>query len=99
MSSIASRLEDMRNAALAGGGERRVDAQHAKGKLTARERLAVLFDPHTFREWDMFVEHDCHDFGMQDNRVPVLSVRILRFWEVPSQLHMHGKSASLWTMQ
>jgi len=51
-------------------GERRVEAQHAKGKLTARERLAVLFDPHSFREWDMFVEHDCHDFGMENNRVP-----------------------------
>ncbi|NND91781.1 MAG: acyl-CoA carboxylase subunit beta [Granulosicoccus sp.] len=70
MNTIHSRLEQMRAAALAGGGEKRVDAQHAKGKLTARERLAVLFDPHTFREWDMFVEHDCHDFGMQDNRVP-----------------------------
>ena len=70
MNTIHGRLEDMRTAALAGGGPKRVDAQHAKGKLTARERLAVLFDPHTFREWDMFVEHDCHDFGMQDNRVP-----------------------------
>lgn len=70
MNSIDSRLADMREAALAGGGQKRVDAQHAKGKLTARERLAVLFDPNTFREWDMFVEHDCHDFGMQDNRVP-----------------------------
>ncbi len=70
MSSIDSRLTEMRAAALAGGGQRRVDAQHAKGKLTARERLAVLFDPHTFREWDMFVEHDCHDFNMQENRVP-----------------------------
>ncbi|ASJ75082.1 acyl-CoA carboxylase subunit beta [Granulosicoccus antarcticus] len=70
MSTIHTRLEDMRSAALAGGGAKRVDAQHNKGKLTARERLAVLFDPHTFREWDMFVEHDCHDFGMQDNRVP-----------------------------
>lgn len=70
MSTINTRLEEKRTAALAGGGARRVEAQHAKGKLTARERLAVLFDPHTFREWDMFVEHDCHDFGMQDNRVP-----------------------------
>jgi propionyl-CoA carboxylase beta chain len=70
MNSIDSRLTEMREAALAGGGQKRVDAQHAKGKLTARERLAVLFDPYTFREWDMFVEHDCHDFGMQDNRVP-----------------------------
>lgn len=70
MSDIVERLADKRAAALAGGGQRRIDAQHAKGKLTARERLSVLFDKDTFREWDMFVEHDCNDFGMQDNRVP-----------------------------
>ncbi len=70
MTTIHSRLDEKRAAALAGGGAKRIDAQHAKGKLTARERLAVLFDPNTFREWDMFVEHDCHDFGMQNNRVP-----------------------------
>ena len=70
MTDILERLADKRAQALAGGGEKRVAAQHAKGKLTARERLAVLFDAHTFREWDMFVEHDCHDFGMAENRVP-----------------------------
>lgn len=70
MSDIHSRLADKRAAALAGGGERRIAAQHAKGKLTARERLEVLFDKDTFREWDMFVEHDCVDFGMHDNRIP-----------------------------
>lgn len=70
MTDIVDRLARKRAAALAGGGERRVDAQHAKGKLTARERLNVLFDAGTFREWDMFVEHDCTDFGMQDNRIP-----------------------------
>ncbi len=70
MTTIASRLQEKRAAALAGGGKRRVDAQHAKGKLTARERLSALFDADTFREWDMFVEHDCSDFGMQDNRIP-----------------------------
>ncbi len=70
MTDIHSRLADKRAAALAGGGEKRVAAQHAKGKLTARERLSVLFDKGTFREWDMFVEHDCHDFGMEKNRIP-----------------------------
>lgn len=70
MTNIVDRLAEKRAAALAGGGQRRVDAQHAKGKLTARERLAVLFDEGSFREWDMFVEHDCTDFGMQDNRIP-----------------------------
>ena len=70
MSTIHNQLHEKRTAALAGGGARRVDAQHAKGKLTARERLDVLFDHGSFREWDMFVEHDCHDFGMENNRVP-----------------------------
>ena len=70
MTDIIDRLAEKRAAALAGGGERRIAAQHAKGKLTARERLSVLFDADTFREWDMFVEHDCTDFGMQDNRIP-----------------------------
>ncbi|MFK7890634.1 MAG: acyl-CoA carboxylase subunit beta [Granulosicoccus sp.] len=70
MTTIHSKLDEKRKAAISGGGPRRTDTQHKKGKLTARERLAVLFDPYTFREWDMFVEHDCHDFDMQDNRVP-----------------------------
>ncbi|MBX2839865.1 MAG: acyl-CoA carboxylase subunit beta [Gammaproteobacteria bacterium] len=70
MTDIHARLDSKRQAALAGGGAKRVASQHAKGKLTARERLAVLFDKDTFREWDMFVEHDCHDFGMQNNRIP-----------------------------
>ena len=70
MSSIRQQLADKRQAALDGGGARRVEAQHAKGKLTARERLQVLFDPDTFEEWDMFVEHDCNDFSMEQNKVP-----------------------------
>jgi len=70
MTNIVSRLAEKRAAALAGGGPKRIDVQHSKGKLTARERLDVLFDAGTFREWDMFVEHDCNDFGMQDNRIP-----------------------------
>jgi propionyl-CoA carboxylase beta chain len=64
------RLEDMRARARLGGGQRRVDAQHAKGKLTAWERIEILFDPDSFEEWDMFVEHRCADFGMADNKVP-----------------------------
>ncbi len=54
----------MRAAARAGGGERRVEGQHAKGKLTARERIELLLDEGSFEEWDMFVEHRCADFGM-----------------------------------
>ena len=53
-----------------GGGQKRIDAQHAKGKLTARERLLVLFDEGSFEELDMFVEHNCVDFDMQDQVVP-----------------------------
>jgi len=70
MTDIGTRLAEKRAAALAGGGQKRIDAQHAKGKLTARERLSVLFDADTFREWDMFVEHDCTDFGMEKNTIP-----------------------------
>ena len=70
MQDNIQRLEDMRARARLGGGQRRVDAQHAKGKLTARERIEILFDPDSFEEWDMFVEHRCADFGMADNKVP-----------------------------
>lgn len=70
MQNIIEQLEQKRAAARLGGGQRRIDAQHKKGKLTARERLEILFDPGSFEEWDMFVEHDCHDFGMDENKVP-----------------------------
>src|SRR4030067_904356 len=60
----------MRQTALAAGGEKRVEAQHKKGKLTARERLEVLLDENSFEEWDMFVEHRCQDFGMASNKIP-----------------------------
>lgn len=51
-----------------GGGEARIDAQHARGKLTARERIEILFDPETFEEWDRFVKHRCHDFGLEKQK-------------------------------
>lgn len=70
MQEIIRRLEEKRRAAQAGGGSRRIEAQHSKGKLTARERLQLLFDPGSFEEWDVFVEHDCHDFGMAENKIP-----------------------------
>jgi propionyl-CoA carboxylase beta chain len=70
MQEIIQRLEEKRAGARAGGGPRRVEAQHGKGKLTARERLEVLLDEDSFEEWDMFVEHRCSDFGMADNKVP-----------------------------
>ena len=59
MQEIVRQLEQIRAAAELGGGQQRIDAQHAKGKLTARERIELLLDPGTFEEWDMFVEHRC----------------------------------------
>jgi len=70
MQDINEQLDQKRAAARLGGGEKRIAAQHAKGKLTARERIEVLLDEGTFEEWDMFVEHRCADFGMEDNKIP-----------------------------
>jgi propionyl-CoA carboxylase beta chain len=70
MKQILDELEQRRAKARAGGGERRIASQHAKGKLTARERLDLLLDEHSFEEFDMFVEHRSHDFGMENQRIP-----------------------------
>ncbi|MEO3692968.1 acyl-CoA carboxylase subunit beta [Roseateles paludis] len=70
MHDIQRELDAKRNRARQGGGEKRIAAQHAKGKLTARERLELLFDEGSFEEWDMFVEHRCTDFGMEANKIP-----------------------------
>ncbi|KPP83257.1 MAG: propionyl-CoA carboxylase beta subunit PccB [Oceanicaulis sp. HLUCCA04] len=70
MKPILEQLDDKRSAARLGGGEKRIAAQHDKGKLTARERLDVLLDPGSFEETGMFVEHQCTDFGMGDSKIP-----------------------------
>lgn len=70
MQDIIRRLDEKRARARAGGGDRRVQVQHDKGKLTARERIEVLLDEGSFEEWDMFVEHRCQDFGMPEQKVP-----------------------------
>ena len=70
MHDIIQALEAKRDAAREGGGPARIEAQHAKGRLTARERLEVLLDAGSFVEWDMFVEHRSVDFGMAERRVP-----------------------------
>ncbi len=70
MQEIIHQLDAKRARARAGGGQSRIDAQHAKGKLTARERIDLLLDPGSFEEWDMFVEHRCTQFGMDETRVP-----------------------------
>jgi propionyl-CoA carboxylase beta chain len=70
MHDIINQLDIKRARAALGGGQKRIDAQHAKGKLTARERIDLLLDEGTFEEWDMFKEHRCVDFGMADEHVP-----------------------------
>src|SRR5437763_7357825 len=70
MHDIIQQLEEKRARARLGGGEKRIAAQHGKGKLTARERLELLLDEGTFEEWDMFVEHRSSDFGRDKDTVP-----------------------------
>ncbi|XOY56503.1 MAG: acyl-CoA carboxylase subunit beta [Rhodobacterales bacterium] len=65
---ILQELEDRRADARLGGGEKRIAAQHSKGKLTARERIDLLLDEGSFEEFDMFVAHRCTDFGMEQDR-------------------------------
>jgi len=67
---ILEELEKRRELARQGGGEARIAKQHAKGKLSARERLDLLLDEGSFEEFDMFVEHRCNDFGMADQKMP-----------------------------
>jgi len=68
MTDILAELHERREAARLGGGQNRIEAQHAKGKLTARERIDLLLDEGSFEEYDMFVAHRCIDFGMEQNR-------------------------------
>ena len=70
MSANIAEMERRRAAARLGGGQHRIDAQHAKGKLTARERLQILLDENSFEEVDLYVEHNCMDFGMSETRIP-----------------------------
>jgi len=71
---VREQIEEKRAAALLGGGEKRIAAQHKKGKLTARERVDLLCDPGSFVEYDMFMEHTCTDFGMEKEKIPGDSV-------------------------
>ena len=70
MHDIIHQLDEKRHRAALGGGQKRIDSQHAKGKLTARERIELLLDEGTFEEWDMFKEHRCVDFGMGESHIP-----------------------------
>ncbi|KAJ2445408.1 hypothetical protein GGF42_006011 [Coemansia sp. RSA 2424] len=66
---VKARIEKKRQASVLGGGTARIATQHEKGKLTARERISLLLDPGTFREYDAFVEHQCTDFGMSAQKI------------------------------
>ncbi|MGA0595364.1 acyl-CoA carboxylase subunit beta [Enterovirga sp. CN4-39] len=70
MKEMLELLAERRAAARLGGGEKRIDAQHGRGKLTARERLELLLDHNSFEEFDMFVQHGCTDFGMANVKIP-----------------------------
>ncbi len=70
MPTISQQLEERRNEARLGGGLARIDAQHSKGKLTARERIEVLLDSGSFEEYDMYKTHRCVDFGMAEKQIP-----------------------------
>jgi len=70
MKEILEQLEERRARARLGGGEKRIEAQHGRGKLTARERIEILLDTGSFEEFDMFVEHRNIEFGMAENKVP-----------------------------
>lgn len=63
--AFRSRLEKARADALLGGGQKRIDTQHARGKLTARERISLLVDEGSFREYDQLKTHRCDEFGME----------------------------------
>ena len=69
MTNIIKQLEKQRKQAREGGGKKRIDAQHARGKLTARERIDILLDEGTFEEYDMYVEHRTNDFGMAKQKI------------------------------
>ncbi|RYG65891.1 hypothetical protein EON64_10965 [archaeon] len=66
--AFKQRLEDARAQAELGGGQARIDAQHKKGKLTARERLSLLLDEGSFREYDTFKTHRCTEFGLENEQ-------------------------------
>lgn len=70
MKHILDELEQRRAGARLGGGEKRIEAQHRRGKLTARERIELLLDTGSFEEFDSFVQHRCTDFGMEKSKIP-----------------------------
>ena len=75
--SVVSRNTDIakiRNESLLGGGRKRIDAQHSRGQRTARERIDILLDDDSFTEYGVFMEHNCTNLGMENNKIPCDSV-------------------------
>src|SRR5246127_5038117 len=70
MKDILDKVGQGGDSARGGGGARRIEAQHKRGKLTARERIELLMDKDSFEEFDMFVEHRSADFGMEKSKIP-----------------------------
>ena len=70
MKQVLEELARRRATARLGGGEKRIEAQHKRGKLTARERIELLLDDKSFEEYGMYVEHRCTDFGMESAKIP-----------------------------
>jgi propionyl-CoA carboxylase beta chain len=70
MKDVINELERRRAEARLGGGQKRIEAQHKRGKLTARERIELLLDDNSFEEYGMYVEHRCTDFGMEASKIP-----------------------------
>lgn len=105
-------LTNRREASKLGGGEKRIERQHAQGKLTARERVIALLDEGSFNEIGQFVEHRSHSFGLEKNKIPGDGVvtgfgtihgrliyvfsRISPCWGAPFQKRMQKRFASLW---
>jgi len=69
MQDIIKELDERRKSGALGGGQHRIDKQHSRGKLTARERIEILLDEDSFAEWDVFIEHRCVDFGMDEKKI------------------------------
>ena len=69
-SSNIAKLASKREEARIGGGQKRIDLQHSKGKLTARERIEILLDVDSFEECGLYIEHRCADFDMEDKKHP-----------------------------
>ncbi|KAF8783237.1 Propionyl-CoA carboxylase beta chain like protein [Argiope bruennichi] len=88
--NVKKQIEERRKRAIIGGGDKRIEAQHRKGKLTARERIQLLMDVGSFVEYDMFSEHTCTDFGMEKEKYPGDSV-------VTGHGLIHGRKAFIFS--